>query len=84
VQRAAEARGVTPEALRAATATQAALQAGVDLVNRELAQVETIKRFHVLPLPFTVETGELTPSMKVKRNVVNEKFAGEIEELYSG
>lgn len=84
VQRAADARGVTPEALRAAPATQAALQAGVDLVNRDLAQVETIKRFHVLPLPFTVETGELTPSMKVKRNVVNEKFAGQIEELYSG
>ena len=83
VQKAAEERGVSPEAVRTSPETLAALQAGVDRINRDLAQVETIKRFTVLPAPFSVETGELTPSMKVKRKVVNEKFVGEIDAMYS-
>ena len=50
--------------------------------NAKLASFETIKRFHVLPLEFTVEGGELTPSMKVKRKALDQRFSKEIEALY--
>jgi long-chain acyl-CoA synthetase len=46
--------------------------------------VEQIKKFKILPEDLSQQTGELTPTLKVKRNVVNEKFAGEIEALYEG
>jgi Long-chain acyl-CoA synthetases (AMP-forming) len=51
-------------------------------VNAGLARYEQIKRFALVPTPFTVETGELTPTLKVKRNVVEQKFAHLIEPLY--
>ena len=60
-----------------------ALQRGVDAVNAHLAQYETIKRFVVLPGDFSVEGGELTPTQKVKRKVVSEKYAAEIAALYA-
>ena len=63
---------------------RAELQRVVDEVNRRLARVETVKRFHVLTTPFAIETGELTPTLKVKRKVVQEKFAREIDALYAG
>jgi long-chain acyl-CoA synthetase len=46
--------------------------------------VEQIKMFTILPHDLSQETGELTPTLKVKRNVVGEKFAGEIQALYAG
>jgi long-subunit acyl-CoA synthetase (AMP-forming) len=54
----------------------------VEAVNRTLARYETIKKFHVLPEPFSVEGGELTPTLKLKRRVIDEKYGGEIEGLY--
>ena len=51
-------------------------------VNPKLSRFETIKRFAVLPQDFSVAGGELTPTLKVKRSVVEKKFAGLIEELY--
>ena len=64
-------------------ASAQALQAGVDAVNAHLAQYETIKRFVVLPDDFSVEGGELTPTQKVKRKAVGEKYAAEIAALYA-
>lgn len=58
------------------------LQGHVDGVNRELARVEQVKRFAVLDRNLSIEAGELTPSLKVKRNKVYEHFATEIEALY--
>ena len=58
------------------------LEAQVDQVNAGLARFETIKRFAILPTELTVEGGEMTPTMKLKRRVVNQKFAKEIEDLY--
>jgi len=56
----------------------------VDAVNRDLARFEQIKRFSVIPRAMTIEGGQLTPTMKVKRRVVAEEYAGEIEEMYGG
>lgn len=55
----------------------------VEKLNCGLAQYETIKKYHVLPKEFTVEEGDLTPSMKVKRKQVCAKFKAEIEAMYS-
>ena len=51
--------------------------------NSKLARFETIKRFELLAEPFSVEGGELTPTMKVRRNVVCQKYAGLIEAMYA-
>jgi long-chain acyl-CoA synthetase len=61
----------------------AAVKAAVDEVNRDLARVEMVKKFHVLPRAFSIETGELTPTLKVKRNVVYRNFSSEIEAMYA-
>ena len=51
--------------------------------NAKVASYQTIKRIKVIPCEFSVEGGELTPTMKVKRNVVADKYAGDIEALYN-
>lgn len=51
--------------------------------NEKVARYQTVKRFEVLPVEFTVETDELTPTMKLKRNVVNKKYSAQIDELYA-
>ncbi|MDX1645007.1 MAG: AMP-binding protein [Thermoanaerobaculia bacterium] len=55
----------------------------VERVNERLSRVEAIKRFRILPREFSVEAGELTPTMKLKRRVIEENFAAEIERLYA-
>jgi long-chain acyl-CoA synthetase len=64
-------------------ALRALLQAEIDKVNMRLGRVEQIKRFHVLARPFSLDEGELTPTLKVRRKAVNENFAAEIEGLYA-
>jgi long-chain acyl-CoA synthetase len=56
----------------------------VDEVNSHLARVETVKKFHILLRPFGIDTGELTPTLKVKRRVVYERYAREIDAMYEG
>jgi long-chain acyl-CoA synthetase len=55
----------------------------VERVNSRYAQVEQVKRFAILDHDLTQETGELTPTLKVKRNVVNEKYANLLDSLYT-
>ncbi len=62
---------------------RAEIQKAVDEVNAHVGPVEQIKRFEILPADLSQETGELTPTLKVKRNVVHEKNAGLIEEVYA-
>jgi long-chain acyl-CoA synthetase len=50
--------------------------------NAKVARYQTIKRIKLIPHEFSVDGGELTPTMKVKRNVVADKYAGQIEALY--
>ena len=61
---------------------QALYQEIVDSLNRDLAQYERIKRLALLPREFSIEGGELTPSMKVRRKVVEERWRGVIDGLY--
>ena len=56
----------------------------VERVNAEHARVEGIKRWHVLPRDLTINSGELTPTLKVKRQVVADRWADEIEAMYAG
>jgi long-chain acyl-CoA synthetase len=54
----------------------------VDGINRDLSQFERIKKFRLLPREFTIEAGELTPTMKVRRKGVEQNWVEEIEGLY--
>jgi long-chain acyl-CoA synthetase len=56
----------------------------VEELNSKLNRWETIKKWEILDHDLSVETGELTPTMKVKRNVVNERYADRFDALYSG
>jgi long-chain acyl-CoA synthetase len=56
----------------------------VNEMNRPLGRVEQVKRFTLLSTPFSQEAGELTPTLKVKRKAVSEKYSGLIEGLYEG
>jgi long-chain acyl-CoA synthetase len=62
---------------------QALVQGIVDEVNHDRVRVEQIKRFAILPRDFSLEEGELTPTLKLRRKVVHEHFADAIEQLYS-
>ena len=52
-------------------------------MSEHLAGFERIKKFILLPKDFTIEEGELTPTLKVKRTIVEKKFAKEIDALYA-
>ena len=58
------------------------IESEIEQRNRQLASFETIKRFHVLPRDFSIEDGEMTPTLKIKRKVVVQKFQKELESLY--
>jgi long-chain acyl-CoA synthetase len=60
------------------------VQGYVDQLNLELNRWETIKKFRLLDHDLTVESGELTPSMKVKRGVVEENHKHTIDAMYEG
>jgi long-chain acyl-CoA synthetase len=61
---------------------RAAVQAAFDSINANLPSYETIKKFEVLPNDFAQDTGELTPTLKVKRKFCNQKYAAVFEKMY--
>jgi long-chain acyl-CoA synthetase len=60
----------------------AAVKAEVDAVNARLSSFETVKKFAILAGDFTVDGGELTPTLKVKRKVVTERHRTTLDDLY--
>ncbi len=62
---------------------RAAIQSAVDEANKTVSHAESIKKFRILGDDFSEETGEMTPTLKVKRNVVVDKYAGDIDALYA-
>ncbi|ASW56074.1 long-chain fatty acid--CoA ligase [Plantactinospora sp. KBS50] len=73
----------TPVAdLREHPQLRAEIQECLDEANRAVSRAEAIKQFRVLPTDFTEAGGELTPSLKVKRNVVHKTYAAEIAAIY--
>ena len=60
------------------------IQGVLDAANAKYAPVEQIKRFAILDHDLSQETGELTPTLKVKRNIVNDKYADRFDALYGG
>ena len=82
-RRFASDRSLPTERLAELGAIRSEIQRAVDEVNRELARVETVKKFTILDRPFGIETGELTPTLKVKRKVVGERYSSEIEAMYT-
>ena len=61
----------------------AEVDAAINNANQAVSHAESIRKFRILPVDFTEATGELTPTMKVKRKVVAEKFAADIEQIYT-
>jgi long-chain acyl-CoA synthetase len=72
------------EAMAVEPSVLAAVAAGVERANAHLSRVEQIKRFKLLPVDWPPAGDELTPTMKLKRKPIAEKYAGEIEALYAG
>ena len=61
---------------------QALIQGVIDEVNRKFARVEQIKKFFLLDTQLSAEDEELTPTMKLKRKLVEKKYAEQIEAMY--
>ena len=80
----AEQRGLDPETAGEAAALRAHLEERIAETNREFARVEQVRGFHVVPEPFSIEGGELTPTLKLKRAVIEERYAEAIEAMYAG
>jgi long-chain acyl-CoA synthetase len=78
----AAAHGVDESQVLESDELRAEIQKAIDAVNSKVGPVEQIKKFAILDHDLSQETGELTPTLKVKRNVVNEKFADVVDALY--
>ncbi|HMG53053.1 MAG TPA: long-chain fatty acid--CoA ligase [Kofleriaceae bacterium] len=74
---------VAGDQLAAAPAIRAAVQKQVDEVNETLARVEQIKKFTILPRAFSIAAGEVTPTMKLKRKVISQRYETEINAMYA-
>jgi long-chain acyl-CoA synthetase len=83
----ARARGIPDISVNSLASSPVVLEeigAAVASANDHLARPEQVKSFRVLPTAWTPVTGELTPTLKLRRRVVQERYAGVIDELYSG
>jgi long-chain acyl-CoA synthetase len=77
-------KGKSHAELAQTPAVTQAVQSAVNRVNKQLADFERIRRFRILPREFSVESGELTPTMKIRRSRVLENERALITELYPG
>jgi long-chain acyl-CoA synthetase len=79
----ARRNAMSAEEARGSDRLREAIQKGVDAVNERHARVEHIRKFALLPAGLSLEGGELTPTMKVRRALVLKKHAGLVEEMYA-
>ncbi len=75
--------GMTVAQIAASESVQARIQRAIDQANTELARYENIRKFVILEREFSIEDGEMTPTMKLKRKVIEETYRDRIEELYA-
>jgi long-chain acyl-CoA synthetase len=73
-----------PESLAADDRILGAVQQAVDTANARLSRPEQVKRWRLLPVEWTAESAELTPTLKLKRRVVHDKYADVLADLYAG
>jgi len=73
----------TPAEIAADPAVEELIRADVEAVNHDLASYEKIVTWKLLPAEFTLEGGELTPTQKIKRRVINDKYGDQIENMYA-
>jgi long-chain acyl-CoA synthetase len=71
-------------ALAASDRVQAEVQLAVDAINQRLSRIEQVKRYEVLPVEWTAESEELTPTLKLRRRIIHAKYADRIDSLYEG
>ena len=83
IEKWASERGLAVDGIHTNEALRAHIQDGVNKVNELYARVESVRKFAVLPRPLSIEGGELTPTLKVKRKIVYENFAEIIEDIYA-
>ena len=74
---------MTPAQAIQSEAVQESLQRAIDRTNRQVSRAESIRKFKILPGDFTLENGMLTPSLKVRREIVLDRFADVIEDIYA-
>ncbi len=82
----AQEKGITyanEEELFSHPEVQNLMRKEIDAVSVDLASYETIKKFRLLKEPFTIENDELTPTLKVKRNIIEKKYKALIDEMYA-
>jgi long-chain acyl-CoA synthetase len=81
-QRRSGAGGAGLAEVAADPAVHAEIEQAVSAANQQVARVEQVKKWRLLPDEWSVETGELTPSLKLRRNVVAERYSDLIDEMY--
>lgn len=75
--------GASVADLRSDPQLRAAIQEAIDDANKAVSKAESIRKFEILPVDFTEDGGEITPTMKLKRNVVMAKYSEQVEQLYA-
>lgn len=63
---------------------RAAIRAAVDRVNKDLSVVEKVRQFEFADEPFTIENGEMTPSMKIRRHMIRDRYKDRVDGMYKG
>lgn len=71
-----------PQRLMHNAELRATIQRAVDEANARVSQAESIRKFRILPIDWTEESGHLTPSLKLRRSLVMRDYAAEVEALY--
>jgi long-chain acyl-CoA synthetase len=83
LDRLAAGRGLSPADPALVELARAEIQTGIDAINARHSRAENIRRFAILPQPFSIENGDLTPTMKIRRAAVLKRCQPVLDELYS-